>query len=43
MKYFSEVTNKTYDTVEALKYVIQWIESKEHLLKGFKVDDENEE
>ena len=30
-----------YDTVEALKYVIQWIENKEHLLKGFKVDDKN--
>lgn len=31
-----------YDTVEALKYVIQWIEEKEHLLKGFKVDDIND-
>lgn len=26
------------DTVEALKYVIEWIEDKEHLLKGFRVD-----
>ena len=31
-----------YDTVEALKYVIKWIEEKEHLLKGFKVDDKND-
>lgn len=27
-----------YETVEALKYVIEWIEDKEHLLKGFKVN-----
>jgi hypothetical protein len=27
-----------YETVESLKYVIQWIEDKEHLLKGFKVN-----
>ena len=26
------------DTIEALKYVIEWIEGKEHLLKGFRVD-----
>ena len=31
-----------YETIEALRYVIQWIESKEHLLKGFKVDDNDE-
>ena len=30
-----------YETIESLKYVIQWIEDKEHLLKGFKVDDNN--
>ena len=28
------------ETVDALKYVIQWIEDKEHLLKGFKVKGE---
>lgn len=27
-----------YETIEALKYVIDWIEEKEHLLKGFKVN-----
>ena len=27
-----------YETIEALKYVVEWIEDKEHLLKGFKVN-----
>lgn len=27
------------ETVDNLKYVIQWIEDKEHLLKGFKVTE----
>lgn len=31
------------DTIYALKYVIQWIEDKEHLLKGFKVKGDNDE
>lgn len=30
------------ETVDALKYVIQWIEDKEHLLKGFKVKGEED-
>lgn len=30
------------DTIDSLKYVVKWIEDKEHLLKGFKVDDTNE-
>ena len=30
------------DTIEALKYVVQWIEDKEHLLKGFKVKGEDD-
>lgn len=31
------------DTIYTLKYVIQWIEDKEHLLKGFKVKGDNDE
>ena len=31
-----------HDTIESLKYVIKWIEGKEHLLKGFKVDIDEE-
>ena len=30
------------DTIHALNYVIQWIEDKEHLLKGFTVKGEND-
>lgn len=30
-----------YDTIEDLKYVINWIESKEHLLKGFNVSGDD--
>ena len=31
------------DTVEALKYVIDWIENKEHLLKGFHITGDDSE
>lgn len=31
------------DTIESLKYVIEWIEDKEHLLKGFKVQGDIDE
>jgi len=31
------------DTIYALNYVIQWIEDKEHLLKGFTVKGEYDE
>lgn len=31
-----------YDTIEALKYVIEWIEDREDLLKGFRVEENDE-
>lgn len=34
--------NNEYDTIEDLKYVKEWIEDKQDLLMGFKVDDNNE-
>ena len=30
-----------YDTIESIEYVVDWIESNEHLLKGFKVEGDN--
>lgn len=31
------------DTIESLNYVIQWIEDKEHLLKGFRIASDKDE
>ena len=31
-----------YDTIDALKYVIEWIEDRENLLKGFRVEENDE-
>lgn len=32
-----------YDTIESLQNAIQWIKDREHLLKGFNVDGDNNE
>ena len=32
-----------YDTIESLRYVVQWIEDKEHLLKGFTINGDIDE
>ncbi|MBO5476311.1 MAG: hypothetical protein J6A15_00970 [Clostridia bacterium] len=32
-----------YDTIESLQNAIQWIEDREHLLKGFNVNGDNNE
>ena len=31
------------DTIDSLTYVIQWIEDKEHLLKGFQIAGDDDE
>lgn len=31
------------DTIDSLIYVIQWIQDKEHLLKGFQITGDNNE
>ena len=32
-----------YDTIESLQNAIQWIEDREHLLKGFSINGDNNE
>ena len=32
-----------YDTIQSLQYVIQWIQEKEHLLKGFTLQGDTDE